>query len=303
MQNEILAGWAHAAREMDALHACRHRGLADTAPRLRCRWTLNNPCRSCRRLCNADRNALSRQIAVVQHFVFDLVDMHRHTQRLVGALDRRQREAGMPRAENDRRHHHVQSIEATGGKKSRDRRRRRLRSGPGEVRARPKRQGSPRERSARHSPARQSISTPGGGAQRVPCATISRRRAPSAANTLASRPSRPLGSMTTRAGCGSRHAPHGELRIVGDGGADAYNDTVDQRPQPMQVGKAGRAVDVFRVPGFGRNAAIERLADLADHDEIVHRALAQRAKYIAPGLWQGSAKTAGKAGPRSGKYC
>ena len=43
----------------------------------------------------------------------------------------------------------------------------------------------------------------------------------------------------------SRHTPHGELRIVGDGGADAYNDTVYQSPQPMQVGKARRAVDVF----------------------------------------------------------
>ena len=88
------------------------------------------------------------------------------------------------------------------------------------------------------------VSTPGGGVHRVPCATISKRRVPSEANTLASWPSLPLGSMTTRAGCGP-DTPHGELRIVGDGGADAYNDTVYQSPQPMQVGKARRAVDVF----------------------------------------------------------
>jgi hypothetical protein len=40
------------------------------------------------------------------------------------------------------------------------------------------------------------------------------------------------------------------------------------------------------VPGFGRNAAIEGLADLADHHEIVHAALSQWAKYSAPGLRQ-----------------
>jgi hypothetical protein len=43
----------------------------------------------------------------------------------------------------------------------------------------------------------------------------------------------------------SGHAPHGELRIIGDGGANAYNYTVDERPQPMQMGETGRTIDVF----------------------------------------------------------
>jgi hypothetical protein len=43
----------------------------------------------------------------------------------------------------------------------------------------------------------------------------------------------------------SGHTPHGEPRIVGEGSANAYNDTVDERPQPVQMGETRRAVDVF----------------------------------------------------------
>ena len=285
IQNEILAGWAHAAREIDALT------LADTAAWLtrrrdiRCGRTLNNPRRSCRRLCNADRHALSRQIAVVQHFVFDLVDMHGHTQRLIGALDRRQREAGMPRAKNDRRHHHVQSIEATGGKKSRDRHGAAFNQDP----AKPMAGQSGKDRRGSDLPVT---------CRQDDCFNARWRRAPRALRNdqqaaraigskhfgFAAQPAFGIDDHARRMRSG--HAPHRELRIVGDGGADAYNYTVDERPQPMQMGKTGRAVDVFRVPGFGRNAAIEGLADLADHHEIVHAALSQWAKYGAPGLRQ-----------------
>ena len=64
--------------------------------------------------------ALSRQIAVEQNFVVELMGVDRHAQGLIGALDRRQDEACAPGAENDRRDHHVQAVEAAGGEKPRN---------------------------------------------------------------------------------------------------------------------------------------------------------------------------------------
>ena len=285
MQNEILAGWAHAAREIDALTLAGYRGLADTAPRHRCRRTLITPRRSCRRLCNADRNALSRQIAVVQHFVFDLMDMHGHTQRLIGAFDRRQREAGVPRTKNDRRHHHVQPIETTGGKKSRYRHGAAFDQHPAKPMA--GQRGKDRRGSDLPVTCRQGNRFNAGWRRAARALRNDQQTArPIGSKHLgfAAEPAFRVDDHARRMRPG--HAPHGELRIVGDGGADAYNYTVDERPQPVQMGEARRAVDVFRVPGFGRDAAIEGLADLADHHEIVHGALPQWAKYSAPGLRQ-----------------
>ena len=96
MQSEILTGWADAAHDIGAL------SLADTTAWLarrrdaRCRRTLLTPRRSRRFLRNPERHALSRQIAVEQHVVPDLVHADRHPQRLIGALDRRQRSGQEP---------------------------------------------------------------------------------------------------------------------------------------------------------------------------------------------------------------
>jgi hypothetical protein len=81
--------------------------------------------------------------------------------------------------------------------------------------------------------------------------------------------------------------PHGQLRIVGYRSTDADNDRVDQSPQPMEVGQSGRPVDVFRMPRFRRNTAIERLTDLADHHQSVDDAPAKRAENFTPGLRKG----------------
>ena len=82
----------------------------------------------------------------------------------------------------------------------------------------------------------------------------------------------------------SRAAPHGQQRVVRDRRADADQHRIDQRAQPVQVRKTRGAVDVFGMPGHGRDPAVDRLPDLSDHHEIVDRPLAQRAKPLLPGL-------------------
>ena len=80
--------------------------------------------------------------------------------------------------------------------------------------------------------------------------------------------------------------PHRQLRIVGERGADADHDGIDQRAQPVQMSETRRSVDVFRMAGGGGDAPVERLADLADHDQVVGRPGPQRPEQLAPGLRQ-----------------
>ena len=61
----------------------------------------------------ADDDPLSRKIAIEQNFVVNSMHAHRHAHGLIGALDRRQRDAGPARAQNNRRDDHVQSVKAT----------------------------------------------------------------------------------------------------------------------------------------------------------------------------------------------
>ena len=67
----------------------------------------------------------------------------------------------------------------------------------------------------------------------------------------------------------------------------AVPDRIDQGPQPVEVGQAGRPIDVFRMPRFRCNAAVERLTDLADHHQLVDEAAPKRSKNFAPGLRKG----------------
>ena len=127
-----------------------------------------------------------------------------------------------------------------------------------------------------------------------------RRRTPSAASSLALAGSRPLGIDHHPRRVGPGDAPHRELRIVGDRGADPDHHGIDQRPQPVQVGEPGRAVDVVRMAGWGGDPAVQRLADLADHHQAVGRARPQRPKDFFPRRRQRSRripKHFGNAGP------
>ena len=47
------------------------------------------------------------------------MDAHRRAQCLIGAFNRRQNETGMSAAENNRRHHDVQTVKASGRKEAR----------------------------------------------------------------------------------------------------------------------------------------------------------------------------------------
>ena len=89
-------------------------------------------------------------------------------------------------------------------------------------------------------------------------------------------------------------APHGELRIVGERRSDPDHHGIHQRPQPVQMGKPRRPVDVVRMSGFGRDAAVQRLADLADHHEFVDPAMPQRAEQVLPRL-----PAAGRSAPET----
>jgi len=47
---------------------------------------------------------------------------------------------------------------------------------------------------------------------------------------------------------GPRNPPHRQLRIVGDGRADAYNDGVDQGPQTVQMHQSAGPLMYFEWP-------------------------------------------------------
>ena len=163
--------------------------------------------------------------------------------------------------------------------------------------------GSRPARSRRRAPAAPTISTPAGsvgadafgGDDQPPDAVVGEhpgvgRQAPARIEHDARR-ARPA------------HAPDGELRVVGDRRADADQHRIDQRAQPVQMGEPGRAVDVFGMAGHRGDAAVDRLADLADHDEVVDRAAPQRPEPGFPGLRQRcvrGAKIAWNFGPRRG---
>ena len=97
----------------------------------------------------------------------------------------------------------------------------------------------------------------------------------------------------------------GVFRIVGDGGAHADDNSVHQGPQPMQMHQSRRPVDIFGMSGFRRKPTVERLPDLADNHEIVHRALPQRTEHIRPYLRKRllpSTENIAKVFPRIGRH-
>ncbi len=101
----------------------------------------------------------------------------------------------------------------------------------------------------------------------------------------------------------ARHAPHRELRVVGERGADADHHGIDQRTQAMQMGEPVRSVDELRVTAVGRDAPVERLADLADDDQLVDGAGLQRPEQRVPGRRQRriGAERRRHAGPAVGR--
>ena len=99
-----------------------------------------------------------------------------------------------------------------------------------------------------------------------------------------------------------RDPAHCELRVIGQCGADPDHHHIDQRPQPVQMGEPGRPVDVFRMAGDSGDAAVDRLAELPDDDQIIDQAAAQRLEHRAPGCrksFAGPPEHPGNGGPAS----
>ena len=95
-----------------------------------------------------------------------------------------------------------------------------------------------------------------------PCRVITSLRTPSSASSARGRrkPAVRIDHHARRVRTGD--AADGQLRIVGQRGADADDDGIDQRAQAMQMGEPFGAVDVVRVSAGGGDAGVDRLAAL-----------------------------------------
>ncbi len=81
---------------------------------------------------------------------------------------------------------------------------------------------------------------------------------------------------------GPGDAADGQLRIVGERGADADDDGIHQRAQAMQMGEAFRSVDVVRMSAGSGDPGVDRLSALGDDHHVVDQAAAQRPEYLFP---------------------
>ena len=106
------------------------------------------------------------------------------------------------------------------------------------------------------------ISMSDGNGGFAPAPVTTRRRTPSLASIFAPADSRPRGIDDDPRRLRAGDAPHRELGIVGQRRSDPDHHRIDQGPQPVQVGKPRRPIDVVGMSGFGRNPAVQRLADL-----------------------------------------
>jgi hypothetical protein len=81
---------------------------------------------------------------------------------------------------------------------------------------------------------------------------------------------------------GALDVTNGQLRVIGARGFGADENSVDQRPQAVEMHKARRPIDVMRPAGGRCHTAVERLPDLADNNEVIDFSGAQRAEYVFP---------------------
>ena len=229
---------------------------------------------------------MSRKVAIEQYFVFNLVRAHVHAHGLISALNRRQRNAGPARSQNDWRYDYVQPVKAT----------RREETGHGV--------GATFDQYSAHP----AITECGkdGRRRKVPIGRGQPKKLNAwdrssefplcahhdATDTILPQDLRPAIQAAVRIDDNADRLrtgdpAYGQLRIIGQRGTDPDNNRVDQSPQPVEMGKAGRPVDIFRMPRFCRNAAIERLSDLTNNHQLIDGAQAQRAENFTPGLRKG----------------
>ena len=303
IQLELLAGWATAASEIEALPRrdidnwlARRKGRGQ-------RTRFNDARGSCRLFCNADGDPLIGQVAIEQDIVLDLVHADLHPVGLIGPFERRQLDPGASRAQHDGRDVDMQPIETS----RRDKTRHGIGTALNQHSAHP-RTGQRRDDGGRRNVSvlrRQGDDFNAGG--RCGPRAVCRNQQPANAvvgKQLCIRSQAPSRIDHGTRGLRTGDLPDRQLRVISQRRSNADHDNIDQRAEPVQMFDTGRTVDELRVARRRRDPTVERLADLPDNHEIVHRPGAQRAEQICPRLRQGllfSTKMLDKALPRIGR--
>jgi len=208
------------------------------------------------------------------------MNAHRRAQRLIDPVDRIEQEAWPTAAEDDRRDHDMQPVEAARRHESRQR----VGTALDEHAAQPQPGERRQDRRRLDMPIhhRQGQQFDAGK-----LAARARRRDDNAADAVvgqqAGGPRQPAARIEHDArGIGAGDAPNGQLRVVGERAADADDDRIDQGAKAVQMREARRSIDIAGMPARRGDPPVERLADLADDHKIVNRAGAQRSKYVFP---------------------
>ena len=81
-------------------------------------------------------------------------------------------------------------------------------------------------------------------------------------------------------------ASDGKLRIISDGRPDPDQDRIHQSAEPVQMRQTSGPIDVFGMAGDRRDAAVDGLADLPDHNKVVDRSLPQWPEAVFPWMRQ-----------------
>jgi glycosyltransferase 2 family protein len=221
---------------------------------------------------------LPGKIAIEQYLAFQTMHSHRRAQRLVDVVDSGKREPGAAAAKENRRDDHVQAIEAAGFQKPRQRVGATL-----DEHAAQSHLGKTRENIRRLDMA--VVRRQGKNIDVVTRAARSARRHDDAAHAVIGEQASSRRKAATRIDDDARRSWPGDmanrqLRIICDRAAHANDYRVDQGAKPMQMRQAGRPVDIARMSGLGRGAAVERLSNLANDDQVVDRPDAQWPEHI-----------------------
>ena len=231
----------------------------------------------------SNRHSSRRQITIEQHFILESVNLRRRSKRLVDPIDLTQCEGRAPFAEDDRRDHDVQAIETARDYETRECVRAALdehsaQSEIGETAKDRRRSDMPfGDRQAQRLDAWMAGAFDALAHHYQAANSIIRHRA------RARRKTPPRVDYDPRRAW-SAHAANRQLRIVGLGRAHTDNDGVDEGAKTMQMREARRSIDEFQPPRCRRNTAIERLADLTHHDEVIDASAAERPEQFLPGL-------------------
>jgi hypothetical protein len=205
--------------------------------------------------------------------------MHWWPQRFLDAIDRAEHKARATGAEDERRDHHMQTIETPGAEKARNR----FGAAFDEDTAQPEAGEAGKDCGRCNiSVCRRQLQHFGAG-KLASAARRSHDDPPGAfaeETRVGRKPAARINDDPDR--IGAVDTAHRQLRIVGARGFNPNYDGIDQRPQPVEMRQSGGAVDIVRTPGRRRRATVKGLTDLSYDNEIIDVPGAQRPEYILP---------------------